>query len=184
MKILRFIFLISVFMCGAKLLAQNDSDNTETYHQQAHASSYSMDVNFVNQISSGNMMEVKLSKLAEQKSTSEDIKKFARRLESDHSKTIKQLEDIAVKNNISVNSGMPPEYTKRVDDLNTQIGASFDKEYIKIMINDHKNDIKKFEDASLKVNNANLKSWINKTLPELKNHLKSALEIQKELDRM
>jgi putative membrane protein len=184
MKILRFMFLIYMFACGTKLLAQNDSENTRMYHQQAPASSYIKAVNFINLITSINMMEVKLCRLAEQISTSEDVKQFARMLENDHYKSSKQLKNIAVKNNISVNAGILPEYRKRVDDLSSLIGLSFDKEYIKIMINDHTDAIKKYEDASSMINNINLKNWINKTLPELKNHLKEAQNIQKDLDKM
>jgi putative membrane protein len=184
MKILRFMFLMYVYICGTKLLAQNDSDSTGTYHQQAPASSYMMSANFINQVTSVNMMEVKLCKLAEQISTSGQVKQFATMLENDNTKASKQLNNIADKNNISVNGGIEPDYRKNVDDLSKLIGLSFDKEYIKIIINEQTNDVNKFEQASSMIKDINLKNWIDKTLPEMKNHLKAAQDIQKDLDRM
>ena len=50
-------------------------------------------------------------------------------------------------------------------------GDAFDKAYIKDMVLDHKKDIAEFEKAEKQVKNADLKSFIEKTVPVMKEHL-------------
>jgi putative membrane protein len=105
-------------------------------------------------------------------------------METDHSKAGDELKALAKKNNLPFNAVILKDDQKKIDDLNALDGTKFDKEYINAMVDDHKADIKDFEDASGKVKNADLKAWIDKTLPTLKNHLQAAEKIQKETKNM
>jgi putative membrane protein len=196
MKLLELIFVVLVLFCSSVLIAQTDSndylkqsDSTKiheinTFHQQAPASTYLMDAGFVRQVSGGSMIEAELGKLAEQKATSESVKKLAGMIVNDHIKTDNQLKTLAMKNSIPVADAMTDENRKDLDDLNSLTGASFDKEFIKLIVNDYQNDIRQFQSASSSVKNPELKNWINKTLPALKSRLTEAQRIQKELNMM
>lgn len=63
------------------------------------------------------------------------------------------------------------------DDLSAKSGADFDKAYVSNMIDDHKEDIKEFEDASKNCKDAYLKAFAVKTLPVLKMHLNAIQKI-------
>jgi putative membrane protein len=196
MKLSALIFVVFVLFCSSELIAQTDSneylnhsDKTKnheinTFHQQAPASSYLMDAGFVRQVNDGSLMESELGKLAQGKATSESVKKLAGMIVNDHIKNDNQLKTLAMKNSIPVADGITEENKKDLDDLNSLTGASFDKEFIQIIVKDYQNDIQQFQSASSTVRNPELKNWITKTLPSLKSRLTEAQRIQKELNVM
>ena len=47
------------------------------------------------------------------------------------------------------------------------------------MLDDHKKDVKKFEDESKNAKDADLRNWAGKTLPTLQKHLDSIQAISK-----
>jgi putative membrane protein len=47
-------------------------------------------------------------------------------------------------------------------------GTQFDREYVKIMIQDHDKIVAEFEEASPKVKDPSLKAFVEKTLPILR----------------
>ena len=57
----------------------------------------------------------------------------------------------------------------------------FDKAYMKEMVKDHEKDVKEFQKAADKSDDADLKAWAGKTLPTLQTHLDKAKEIDKNL---
>jgi len=61
--------------------------------------------------------------------------------------------------------------------LSAKSGADFDKAYVSNMIDDHKEDIKEFEDAAKNVKDPDLKAFAVKTLPTLKMHLDAIQKI-------
>ena len=65
--------------------------------------------------------------------------------------------------------------------LNKKDAKDFDKAYIDMMVDDHKEDIKEFEDAGNKINDTEVKQFINNTLPVLRKHLDSCTSIQQML---
>ena len=60
-------------------------------------------------------------------------------------------------------------------------GKSFDQAFVKQMVDDHTSTIKAFEDESKNGTDTDLKSWVDKTLPTLRDHLKMAQDLQKKV---
>jgi putative membrane protein len=58
-------------------------------------------------------------------------------------------------------------------------GATFDKHYISMMLDDHKKDVNKFKQEATGANDAQLKTWATNTLPVLQKHLDSVQAIKK-----
>ncbi len=71
-----------------------------------------------------------------------------------------------------------------VNDLTAKTGKEFDKEYMNMMVDDHKEDIDAFEKAAEKGNDADLKAFAAKTIPTLKQHLEMAEKTEKITDKM
>jgi len=132
------------------------------------------DRNFVRQAAVGGMAEVELGKLAQQKAQSADVKQFGQRMEQDHSAANQQLMSVASGKGVDMPKQLDREHRQLRDKLAKANGAAFDREYMQAMVKDHKKDIKEFEKASGKVKDADLKAWIDKTLPHLREHLAMA----------
>ena len=60
-------------------------------------------------------------------------------------------------------------------------GKSFDSAFLKQMVEDHTSTIKAFEDESKNGTDVDLKAWVDKTLPTLRDHLKMAQDLQKKV---
>ncbi len=76
---------------------------------------------------------------------------------------------------------MNKKHMKTVQNLKKKQGADLDKAYMKEMVKDHKEDLKKFNSQAKDGKDPELKAFAAKTVPVLQEHLKLAQEIQKKL---
>jgi putative membrane protein len=65
--------------------------------------------------------------------------------------------------------------------LQSLSGTEFDREFVKMAVNDHQKDIKEFEKASKNADDTELKSFAAKTLPTLRQHLQQAKSLQSQV---
>jgi putative membrane protein len=139
------------------------------------------DKKFIKKASIGGMMEVELGKYAQENAASQSVKDFGKLMETDHSKANEELKAVAEKNNFTVPDKMDDKHLDKVKKLKTRKGVDFDKEYMDMMVDDHQKDIDEFQNALNNVKNPELKDWISRTLPTLKNHLADAKKVNQQL---
>ena len=132
--------------------------------------------NFWSNAARGGMAEVELAKLALQKSTNADVKKFAQMMVTDHTKANEELKALATKKSITLPTDLG-SHKSTLDDLNEKTGAEFDKAYVEAMVDDHETDVDLFEDNADN-SDADIKAFATKTLPTLKSHLQMIKDIQ------
>ena len=130
------------------------------------------DADFVAEQVAANYAEVKLAKLAAEKSSSPEIKKVAIMLENDHTRKLEELQKLASAKSITVPVEADKDAIKTVEDLrdNKDI-ADFNKDWCKEMVDNHEKTIETYEDKLEKTDDPELKSWISQTLPSLRSHL-------------
>ncbi|GAB2537609.1 DUF4142 domain-containing protein [Spirosoma aerophilum] len=138
---------------------------------------------FAVKAATGGMMEVELGRLAQEKAQSKDVKDFGAMMVSDHSKANEELKSIAATQNITLPTTLGEDEQKHVNDLAKLSGAEFDKKYVSLMVDDHKEDIDLFKKAAEddKTNPA-VKSFASKTLPTLQKHMDEINAIDKKMD--
>lgn len=136
------------------------------------------DSKFVVEAASGGMMEVQAGQLAQQKAMSPRVKAFGEMMVADHTKADEALKALASTKNVMLPGSLGEDHQKHVNDLQKKTGNDFDKEYMSMMVDDHKKDISDFEDASNKATDLDIKSFAAKTLPTLRMHLDSAQAIK------
>jgi len=73
--------------------------------------------------------------------------------------------------NISIVSGLEKDSRAKVDQMSKLQGADFDREYMKMMLEDHKKDIKAFNDEGQRGDDPEVKGFALRTLPTLRAHL-------------
>lgn len=132
--------------------------------------------NFWSNAARGGMAEVELAKLALQKSTNADVKKFAQTMITDHTKANDELKALAAKKSVTLPTDLG-SHKSTLDDLNGKTGADFDKAYVEAMVDDHETDVDLFEDNTDN-SDADIKAFTTKTLPTLKSHLQMIKDIQ------
>jgi len=135
---------------------------------------------FIKKAADGGMTEVELGKVAEKNAQRDDVKKFGQQMISDHSKANDELKTVASKLGVTIPDKVSAKHQSMIDAMSKKTGESFDATYVKAMIADHENDIAEFEKARGDVTDADLKKFIDDTLPVMKHHLEMVKELKKE----
>jgi len=136
---------------------------------------------FLVKAADGGMAEVEAGKLGEQKATQKSVKDFAAMMVKDHTGANAEVKALATKLNVTLPTGPSEEHTKKATDLSEKKPTDFDKDFMDMMVSDHKKTIDLFKDASDDDINAEVKTFINNTLPKLQSHLENAESIRKAL---
>ena len=133
---------------------------------------------FVTEAAAGGQFEVQAGKLAAEKATDPKVKQYAAMLVTDHSNAGDELKAFASAHNVSLPTSLPKELQAKLDRLQKASGEAFDKQYAQdVGLKDHKEDIARFEKASREAKNPELKAWVEKTLPTLREHLAAAQKL-------
>src|SRR5215470_1239439 len=155
------------------LAAQQSAPATGTKLQRS-------DRNFILKAAKGGEEEVELGRLAQEKASSDAVKQFGQRMVEDHGSANKELMDLAANKNVPLNDKAPKK-DPALDKLSKLQGQAFDREYVKAMVKDHKQDVAEFRRMHSGAVDPNLKAWIDNTLPTLEDHLKTIEGIQAQM---
>jgi putative membrane protein len=139
------------------------------------------DNEFMMKAAQGGMAEVELGKLASEKATNAEAKKFGQMMVEDHSNANTELKALAAKKSVTLPTDVGSEHKATMDKLKTLSGAEFDKAYVEAMVKDHEKDVSEFEKQSTDAKDADVKAFAAKTLPTLKKHLEKIKEIQSKM---
>lgn len=152
----------------------NNTNNTGTAADTGMAA----DQGFIMYAASGGLMEVELGKTTSANAASAKVKQFGQMMVTDHTKANTELKAVAAKKNVTVPPAPAQEQQDHINDLKTKKGAEFDKAYVDMMVDDHKEDISKFEDEAKNGKDADVKAFAAKTLPVLRKHMAAIQAIQ------
>jgi putative membrane protein len=133
---------------------------------------------FIKDAIEGNLAEVQVGRLAQDKSTDDGVRSFGDMLVKDHSAGNEKATEVA--NAIGVTPPTEPNAKQKAmyDKLSKLSGPAFDREFAKMMVDDHKKDIKDF-DKEVKSQNEQVAAFAKDTLPTLHKHLNTAESLAK-----
>jgi putative membrane protein len=169
---------LSLAMCAAGA-AQSQPSNSD---KSAAGKMNNADQTFVMKAAQGGIAEVELGQLAAQKASDQEVKDFANRMVQDHQKANDQLKQVAQQENVPVPTE-PNAAEKAIKNrLEKLSGASFDKAYMRHMVQDHTKDVSEFQKESTAAKDDNVKQFASQTLPTLQDHLKQAKQINSKVN--
>ncbi len=162
----------------------NAKKDTSSMTSQAKIDTMQAPVNddvakFAVKAANGGMSEVQMGKIAQERGTSKEVKDFGAMMVRDHTKANDELKALAANKNITLPAAVSDDMQKHMDDLNKTNPKDFDKDYINMMVSDHKDDINDFESEAKNSKDSSFKNFAVKTLPTLYKHLGAAKAIQK-----
>ncbi len=137
------------------------------------------DERFVKEAAIGGMAEVELGKLAADKASSAEVKRFGQRMVDDHGKANDELKTLAGNKNIDLPTAPDAKSQSLMDRLSKLSGDAFDRAYMQEMVKDHRKDVNEFRDYAKSGKDPDIKAWAAKTLPTLEEHLKLAQDANK-----
>lgn len=136
------------------------------------------DRKFIQDAAEHGMFEVQAAQLAASKATDPNVKSFADTLVKQHSAANDELVKLANSKGVELSAAPPRGMRRDIEKMGKRSGAEFDQQFVReVGIKAHETDIKMFEKGSEKVKDPQLKAWIDKTLPHLREHLAMAQKL-------
>jgi putative membrane protein len=130
------------------------------------------DRDFIVAAAQGGMTEVKLGALATRQGTTDDIQAFGQMMVRDHTAINADLQALAVQKGVTLPDSLDAKHQGLVDKLTALAGAEFDAAYVADMIKGHKQDAKAFKSEAAETKDAEIKAFVEKSLPVVEAHLK------------
>lgn len=182
-------FFAKKFLFGAAVVSMiafsscknNENDSKEVAEEQnehIENDSKENDAQFLVDVASAHLAEIKLGSLAASKAQHAELKAYGEMLEKDHSDALMKLQALATQKNITVPSTITEEGQEMYEDMNKKDLKDFDEDYVDHMVKDHKKDIEKLNDYIKDGTDADIKSYAEAVLPTMQAHLAKAESMQ------
>ena len=127
------------------------------------------------------VFEIKIARLAVQKSQDSKVKDFANMMIDDHTAMGKDVTAMMKKKNYDIPTSLPADLKDKWNELNKLSGKDFDKKYAEINVKGHKEALDMFKDVSNNSKDADVKKLATEALPKLQTHEDHALMVQGQL---
>lgn len=186
------MLLVAVSTLSFQACSDKKKENTDSVENAEKANDAKEDAGmgqsedsneFAVKAANGGMLEVELGRLAQEKAQSKDVKDFGAMMVQDHSKANDEFKTIATLKNITLPATLGEDEQKHVNEMAKLSGKEFDKKYVSMMVDDHKEDIDLFKKASEdEKTDAEIKGFATRTLPTLRKHLDAITAIDKKIN--
>jgi putative membrane protein len=144
------------------------------------ASTVSMaDTNFILAAAQGGMTEVKLGELAAVNGMRADVKEFGQMMVKDHTAINNDLKTLAMQKGVTLPDGLDAKHQAMADKMAALTGSQFDDAYINAMIKAHQKDDKAFKAEAAATQDADIKSFLDKSIPVVEAHLQHVTALKK-----
>jgi len=128
------------------------------------------------------MTEVRLGELAIQRTEAQVVRDFARRMVFAYSQATKEVKELAERKGMTCPVELDKKHQETVERLAELSGPDFDKAYLTEMVETHERDIKAFENQGVYGEDRDIRKWVSRTLPKLREHLEVARETRRQTD--
>jgi putative membrane protein len=139
------------------------------------------DKHFMKDAMEGDMAEIQLAKLAQQKASSDQVKQFAQRMIDDHTRLDSQMKPMAQQFGVEAPTELSAKHKAVEAKLQGLSGDKFDQEYIRSMVADHREDDQAFVREETTAGDPELKNAVSQAEPIIADHLRMAQDIEKSM---
>jgi putative membrane protein len=137
------------------------------------------DQGFIFAAAQGGMTEMKLGELASTNGMRDDVKHFGQMMVKDHTAINDDLKALGTQKGVALPDGLDARHQAMVDKMAALTGSAFDDAYIKGMIKAHQKDAKAFNAEAAATQDADIKSFLDKSIPVVEAHLQHVTAMQK-----
>lgn len=138
------------------------------------------DKKFLRDFSQGGLAEIKLGQLASTRASSDDVKEFGAKMVADHTQMEKNLSPIAEEMGVRLPKDLNKPDQAQYDKLSKLASEDFDKEYLTMMLDDHRKDLRALRQESIATQDNALKAELDKTFLVVREHMGMVIKLAKE----
>jgi putative membrane protein len=140
------------------------------------------DIEFVSSAASAGTLEVEASRVAVEKAKTPAVRNFAQKMIDEHSRTGAELRALAVASSVGNVAAMSPKDGEQLRKLKELQGRAFEREYVaQLGVAAHERAVGAFQKAAEGAADAQVKTFAQAKLPALRENLKTAQALAKEL---
>lgn len=125
--------------------------------------------------------EIRICKLALQKSQNADVKKFAQRMITDHTRMDNEIKALAQKKGLTLPTDPTIKQRLTYDTVSVLSGHLFDREFMSHNVSDHETDVKDFKEQIDQGNDPDVKAFAAQGLKTLQTHLQLSKEVEQKV---
>jgi len=137
---------------------------------------------FVKHMGAADMAEVEAGKIASQKASNPEVKKYAEKMVQEHTKMLEEGKQLAQKKGITEPPQVDSKHRENLKDLQAKSGDDFDREYITQMVQDHEGALNLVQKAAKDAKDPDIKAHAQKGEPHIKAHLDEARKLRASLN--
>ena len=135
---------------------------------------------FIRKAALGNMLEMELGKLAQERARDFKVKDFGKLMEQDHTTMAAALKTLSSAKGLKLPAALPENDVQRIQNLKKMVFDRFENIYMRTTAENHKKYIKLFKEAA-KSPDVMVANFALKFLPVLEMHRERALEVRAHL---
>jgi putative membrane protein len=159
----------SHLLVGAALCVALTASASARTHRGASTGS---DQRFMTEAIQGDLAEVKMGKLAQEKGQSDRVKQFGKMLEQDHSEHLQKAQQVASQEGLKAPSEPSAKQNSAYQKLSSLPDDKFDAAFARDMVQDHEKDIAKYRKEAK--SGSGVADFAKQTVPVLQKHLQAA----------
>jgi putative membrane protein len=157
--------------------AQDKSTKNETTAKKSGALAKD-DLQALRKFAQADMAEIEAGKVAAQKASSPEVKKYGEHMVQEHMKMLDEGKKLAQAKGVKPPAGPEKKHQDALKKLQGAEGEDFDRRYMRQMVRDHQEVLKLAEKTARDAKDPALKAHAEKGLPHIKEHLESARNIE------
>ena len=137
------------------------------------------DEKFIMAAARDGIFHVEAGKLAAERGSSEDVKKFGQHAVEHHTQINEELMKLAGAKGVTLPKKMSKGQRESLDKIAKLSGPAFDKAYLDMEIKDHSKDLSAFQKEAKDGKDPDVRAWAAKTVSAIEEHLEMARGLNK-----
>jgi putative membrane protein len=129
-------------------------------------------------LAQGDLAEIAGGKMAQERATSPEVKKFAAQMAKDHGRMLDEKKRMAKAKGVALPTQADGEQQAEAQKLQSMAKQDFDREYMGHMVKDHTDDLELIKKTAQDAKDPQLKAAAGKAEPIISKHLEMAKSIQ------
>lgn len=159
---------------SSEIAKEENRENFETREQKQEA-------DFIVEAVASNYANIRFAQLAINKSANPDIRDVASTIERDQAAELRQLTGYANQKGIAIPLEETEDAKDKLNELANQEKMAFNEKWCRDLAKRNEKEIQSFESMWEKTKDEDLKELINRSLPEMRNHLVKLRSCQEKL---
>lgn len=143
----------------------------------AQAGPWESDQKFAEKAAISDLFEIQAGQLATEKAKNADVKTLGKQMVEDHGKTSGEMKTLAQAKKMTLPTKLDAEHQQKLETLRGLSGDAFDSAYVQGQLDAHRTAVALFDAQIKQGQDAELKTFAQKTLPALQQHLKHVQDL-------